>query len=64
LAAYIIHLNSLLGWTYLTDFRWEGFVWVANLLYFLGIVLTIKRNYKAVFALIISSFLAISFMFF
>lgn len=61
---YPSYLAFLLGWTYFDGFRWEGFVWVANLLYFLGIVLMIKRNYKAVFAFIISSFLAISFMFF
>ncbi len=59
---YPSYLAFLLGWTYFDGFRWEGFVWFANLLYFLGIVLTIKRNCKAVFALIISSFLAISFM--
>jgi len=61
---YPSYLAFLLGWTYFDGLRWECFVWLANPLYFLGIVWIIKRNYNAVFLLIISSFLAISFMFF
>lgn len=61
---YPSYLAFLLGWTYFDGLRWEGFVWLANPLYFLGIVLIIKRNHNAVLPLIISSFLASSFMFF
>ena len=61
---YPSYLAFLLGWTYFDGVCWEGFVWLANPLYFLGIVLVLKRNYSAVFPLIISSFLASSFMFF
>lgn len=61
---YPSYLAFLLGWTYFDGVRWEGFVWFANPLYFLGIVLMIKENYNAVFPFIISSFLASSFMFF
>lgn len=61
---YPSYLAFLLGWTYFDGMRWEGFIWLANPLYFLGIVLIIKRNYNAVVPLIISSFSASSFMFF
>ena len=60
---YPSYLAFLVGWMhFVSDGFWEGCIWLANPLYFMGLFLVFKKNNKAVFPLICSSMLALIFL--
>lgn len=53
----------LFGWMHFVGGGfWEGVVWLANPLFALGLYLLFKKNFKAIFPLIIASLLALIFL--
>jgi hypothetical protein len=41
---------------------WEGCIWLANPLYFIGLFLLYKKNNRAIFPLVCSSMLVLTFL--
>lgn len=60
---YPSYLAFLVGWMHFGGGGfWEGCIWLANPLYFIGLFLIFKKNKRAVFPLICSSILALIFL--
>jgi len=65
LVNYPSYLAFLIGWThFIGGGFWEGCIWLANPLYFLGLFLLYRKNDKAVFLLVCSSILVLTFLIF
>lgn len=60
---YHAYLAFLVGWLHFVGGGfWEGIIWLANPLYFIGLFLLYKKNKLAIFPLICSSILALVFL--